>query len=33
LKLLHGIIAFGFAVPRRIYKSKCSGHSREGMNS
>src|SRR6266567_1240589 len=32
-KHLRGIIAFGFAVRRRIYKSKSSGQCREEANS
>ena len=32
-KLLLGIIAFRFAVRRRIHKSKCCGHWRAGVNS
>src|SRR6266571_8065715 len=32
-KHLRGIIAFGFAVRRRIYKSKCFEHCREEANS
>jgi hypothetical protein len=32
-KHLRGIIAFGFAVRRKIYKSKCFGHYREEVNS
>src|SRR6266436_6274448 len=32
-KHLHGIIAYGFAIRRRIYKSKCFGHCREEANS
>ena len=30
---LLGIIAFGFAFQRKICKSKCFGHCREGTNS
>src|SRR5713226_2842159 len=32
-KHLRGIIASGFAVQRRTFKSKCFGHCREGANS
>src|SRR5260370_20752481 len=32
-KHLHGIIAYGFAVQRRCYKSKIFGHCREGTKS